>query len=87
MKYRDRNEITAQILDSANGSRVRLTKIMFDGYLSHTATFNRKGADRISGWRKNIQDYRKGMKFLRIHDRVEKLNPVAPGLHSNVEKV
>ena len=50
---------TAQLLESANGSRVRLTKIMFDGYLSHTTTFNRKGADRISGWRKNIQDYRK----------------------------
>src|SRR5205809_3938960 len=39
---------TAQLLESANGSRVRLTKIMFDGYLSHTTTFNRKGADRIS---------------------------------------
>ncbi len=38
MKYRDRNEIIAQILESANGNRVRLTKIMYDVYLSHTLT-------------------------------------------------
>ena len=37
MKYRDRNEIIAQILKSAN-DRVRLTKIMYDAYLSHTIT-------------------------------------------------
>ena len=35
MKYRDRNEIIAQILESTNGDRVRLTKIMYDVYLSH----------------------------------------------------
>jgi predicted transcriptional regulator len=34
MKYRDRNEIIAQVLESANGNRVRLTKIMYDVYLS-----------------------------------------------------
>jgi predicted transcriptional regulator len=38
MKYRDRNEIIAQILESANGNRVRLTKIMYDVFLSHTLT-------------------------------------------------
>jgi len=27
MKYRDRNEIIAQILESANGDRVRITRI------------------------------------------------------------
>lgn len=35
MKYRDKNEIIAQILESANGNTVRLTKIMYDVYLSH----------------------------------------------------
>ena len=29
---------TAQILEIANGNGVRLSKIMYDGYLSHTAT-------------------------------------------------
>jgi predicted transcriptional regulator len=38
MKYRDRNEIIVQILESANGNRVRLTKIMYDVFLSHTLT-------------------------------------------------
>ena len=35
MKYRDKTEIIAQILESANGNTVRLTKIMYDVYLSH----------------------------------------------------
>jgi predicted transcriptional regulator len=38
MKYRDKNEIIAQILESANANKVTLTKIMHDGYLSHTVT-------------------------------------------------
>ena len=63
MKYRDRNEIIAQILESANGNRIGLTKIMYDVYLSHAITRDylvllKKRSDRISGWRKNIQDHR-----------------------------
>jgi predicted transcriptional regulator len=38
MKYRDRNEIIARILESTNGDRIRLTKIMYDVYLSHRLT-------------------------------------------------
>lgn len=38
MKYRDKTEIIAQMLESANGDRVSLTKIMYDTYLSHTIT-------------------------------------------------
>jgi len=41
MKYRDRNEIIAQILESANGDRVRLTKIMYDVYLGVTKEYVR----------------------------------------------
>ena len=93
MKCRDRNEITAHILESANGSRVRLTKIMFDGYLSHTVTKEylvlliEKGLIEYLDGERTFKSTEKGMKFLRTHDRVEKLNPVAPRLHSNVEKV
>ena len=92
MKYRDRNEITAQILESANDNRVRLTKIMFDGYLSHTVTKEylvlliEKGLIEYQDGERTFKTTEKGMKFLRIHDRVEKLNPVAPALQSNVEK-
>jgi predicted transcriptional regulator len=93
MKYRDRNEITSQILESINGNRVRLTKIMFDGYLSHIVTKEylvlliEKGLIEYLDGERTFKTTEKGMKFLRIHHRVEKLNPVAPGLHSNVEKV
>src|SRR5437879_12459529 len=38
MKYRDRHEIAAQILEIANGNGVRLSKILYEGYLSHTVT-------------------------------------------------
>jgi len=38
MKYRDKNGIIAQILESANGNRIGLTKIMYDVYLSHAIT-------------------------------------------------
>jgi len=92
MKYRDRNEITAQILESANGNRVRLTKIMFDGYLSHTVTKEylvlliEQGLIEYLDGERTFKTTEKGMKFLCIHDRVEKLNPVVPALHSNVEK-
>jgi predicted transcriptional regulator len=67
MKYRDRNETIAQILESTNGDRVRLTKIMYDVYLSHglTKEYVRLliGSDGISRWRKNVQDYRKRHEF------------------------
>jgi predicted transcriptional regulator len=92
MKYRDRNEITAQILESANGNRVRLTKIMFDGYLSHTVTKEylvlliEQGLIEYLDGDRTFKTTEKGMKFLRIHDRVEKLNPVAPALHSCLVK-
>jgi len=64
MKYRDRNEIIAQILESANGNRIRLTKIMYDVYLSHAITRDyRSYLEGISGWRKNIQDHRQRHEF------------------------
>jgi predicted transcriptional regulator len=93
MKYRDRNEITAQILESANGNRVRLTKIMYDGYLSHTVTKEylvlliEKGLIEYLDGERTFKTTEKGMNFLRLHHRVQKLTPVAPTLHSREEKV
>src|SRR5215469_9501165 len=91
MKYRDRNEIIAQILQSANGNRVRLTKIMYDVYLSHTLTKEylvlliEKGLiDYIDGER-TFKTSEKGMNFLMIHNRVQELTPVTPSLQGNNE--
>jgi predicted transcriptional regulator len=38
MKYRERNEIIAQILECCNGDRVRRSKIMFDKCLTFYVT-------------------------------------------------
>jgi predicted transcriptional regulator len=79
MKYRDRNEIIAQILESANGNRVRITKIMYDVYLSHTLTKEyvrlliEKGLIEYLDGERTFKTTVKGMNFLRIHDRVQGL--------------
>jgi predicted transcriptional regulator len=85
MKYRDRNEIIAQILESANGNRVRLTKIMYDVYLSHTLTKEyvrlliKKGLIEYLDGERTFKTSEKGMNFLRIHDRVQGLIVAALG--------
>ena len=79
VKYRDRNEIIAQILESANGNRVRLTKIMYEVYLSHTLTKEyvrlliEKGLIEYLDGERTFKTTVKGMNFLRIHDRVQGL--------------
>ena len=76
MKYRDRNEIIAQILQSANGNRVRLTKIMYDVYLSHSLTREyvrlliEKGLMEYIDGERTFKTTGKGMNFLQIHTRV-----------------
>jgi len=93
MKYRDKNEIIAQILESANGNRVRLTKIMYDVYLSHTITKEylvlliEKGLIEYFDGEKTFKTTAKGMDFLRIHNRVQELNPVTTTLYSKKEKL
>jgi predicted transcriptional regulator len=82
MKYRDRNEIIAQILETANGNRVRLTKIMYDVFLSHTLTKEyvrlliEKGLIEYLDGERTFKTTDKGMDFLRIHNRVQELSPL-----------
>jgi predicted transcriptional regulator len=79
MKYRDRNEIIAQILESTNGDRVRLTKIMYDVYLSHGLTKEyvrlliEKGLMEYLDGERTFKTTDKGMNFLRIHHKVQEL--------------
>ena len=81
MKYRDRNEIIAQILESANGNRIGLTKIMYDVYLSHTTTREylvlliKRGLIEYLDGERTFKTTEKGMNFLRIHNRVQELSP------------
>jgi predicted transcriptional regulator len=93
MKYRDRNEIIAQILKSTNGNKVRLTKIMYDVYLSHLTTKEylvlliEKGLIEYMNGDRTFKTTEKGMNFLRIYNRVQELTPVTPTLHIREEKV
>ncbi|HXX97746.1 MAG TPA: winged helix-turn-helix domain-containing protein [Candidatus Bathyarchaeia archaeon] len=79
MRYRDRNEIIAQILESANGNRIRLTKIMYDVYLSHGLTKEyvrlliEKGLMEYLDGERTFKTTDKGMDFLRIHNKVQGL--------------
>jgi len=82
MRYRDRNEIIAQILESANGNRIRLTKIMYDVYLSHGLTKEyvrlliEKGLMEYLDGERTFKTTDKGMNFLRIHNKVQGLVPL-----------
>ncbi len=82
IKYRDRNEIIAQILESANGNRVRLTKIMYEVYLSHGLTKEyvrlliEKGLMEYLDGDRTFKTTDRGMNFLRINNKVQGLNPL-----------
>jgi len=79
MKYRDRNEIIGQILESVNGDRVRLTRIMYDVYLSHGLTKEyvrlliEKGLIEYLDGERTLKATEKGMNYLRIHRKVQGL--------------
>ncbi len=81
MKYRDKIEILAQILESANGHRVRLTKIMYDTFLPHSmakeclALLIEKGLIKYLDGEKIFTTTEKGMNFLRVHNRLQELIP------------
>ncbi len=79
MKYRDRNEIIAQILESANGDRVRLTRIMYDVYISYVLTkeyvrllIEKCLIEYLDGER-TFKTTEKGVNYLRIHHQVQGL--------------
>lgn len=93
MKYRDRNEIIAQILQTANGNRVRLTKIMYDAYLSHSLTreyvrllIERGLLEYLDGER-TFKTTEKGMNFLQIQKKVHGYILDVPSMHKKEENL
>ena len=93
MKYRDKNEIIAQILESANGNRIRLTKIMYDVYLSHAMTRDylvlliKKGLIEYLDGERTFKTTEKGMNFLRIHNSLQELKPLNTKVRSREERI
>ena len=66
---------------------------MYDVYLSHTITKEylvlliEKGLIEYLDGEKTFKTTAKGMDFLRIHNRVQELNPVTTTLYSKKEKL
>jgi len=77
--YEVQRQKIAQILESTNGDRVRLTKIMYDVYLSHGLTKGyvrlliEKGLMEYLDGERTFKTTDKGMNFLRIHHKVQGL--------------
>ena len=80
MKYRDRNEIIAQILECCNGNRVTRTKIMFYTYLSFNLTKEylllllEKGLIEYQTGERTFKTMEKGIHFLNIHNNLRLIN-------------
>ena len=93
MKYRDKNEIIAQILESANGNRIRLTKIMYDVYLSHAMTRDylvlliKKGLIEYLDGERTFKTTEKGMNFLRINNSLQELRLLTTKARSREERI
>jgi predicted transcriptional regulator len=93
MKYRDRNEIIAQILQTANGNRVRLTKIMYDAYLSHSLTREyvrlliERGLIEYLDGERTFKTTERGMNFLQIQKKVHGYIPDVPSMHKKEENL
>ena len=81
------NKLILNLLESANGNRIRLTKIMYDVYLSHGLTKEyvrlliEKGLIEYLDGERTFKTTDKGMNFLRIHNKVQGLTHSIPGSH------
>jgi len=82
MKYRDRNELIAQILECCNGNKVSRTKIMFYTYLSFNLTKEylllllEKGLIEYQRGERTYKTTEKGIHFLNIHNNLRQLTSV-----------
>jgi predicted transcriptional regulator len=78
MKYRNRTEITAMILDAANGETTK-TKIMYNAYLSYnqlkeflSILIENNLIEYLEGARA-YKTTKKGLNFLKMHKEMAEL--------------
>jgi len=82
MKYRDRNEIIAQILECCNGNRVTRSKIMFDTYLSFNVTKEylilllENGLVDYQNGERTFKTTEKGIYFLNVHNNFKLITSI-----------
>jgi len=79
MKYRERNEIIAQILECCNGGRVTRSKIMYDAYLSFYVTKEylllllENGLVEYQKGERTFKTTEKGIHFLNVHNNFKQI--------------
>lgn len=81
VKHRSRIDITAQILQSANGRQVTKTRMLYDAFLSYAQLKEYlvylvgKG---LLEYQKETGKYRtteKGIRFLKMYEKMDKIVP------------
>ena len=83
MKYRSRTEIVGLILEAANGGGATKTKIMYKAFLSfaqlreYLTMLQDNELIEYEGERHTYRTAEKGMRLLRIYDKMHELVPVA----------
>lgn len=84
MKYRSRNDIVSQILQSANGGTTK-TKIMYKAYLSYAqlkeylAALSESGLIEFAQEEKLYRTTAKGMNFIRMYEKMDELSGFIAG--------
>jgi len=82
MKYRERNEINAQILECCNGNRVTRSKIMFDTYLSfyvakeYLLLLLENGLIDYQKGERTFKTTERAIHFLNIHNNFRQVTSV-----------
>jgi predicted transcriptional regulator len=78
-RYRSRNDITASILETANGNKVRATEIQFKAYISYSILkeylmllLENDLLEYIEG-EHSFKTAPKGMQFLRTYNQMGEL--------------
>ena len=90
MKYRERNEIIAQILECCNGNRVTRSKIMFDTYHSFNGTKEslilllENGLVDYQNGERTFKTTEKGIHFLNIHNNFRQLTSVTNNMERKI---
>jgi predicted transcriptional regulator len=82
-KYRTRTEITALILQAANGREMGKTKMMYAAFLSHAqlkgylSVLVENGLLEHHDGTDTYQTTEKGVRFLTIYETIKEISPEA----------
>jgi predicted transcriptional regulator len=76
MKYRSRNDIISEILDTANGGGATKTKIMYQAFLSYAqlkeylTALTESGLLSYDAYTRKFKTTEKGLRFLESYNQI-----------------